>query len=559
MKSLESIDVERKAVEGTDARRLLFGAVLITVCLILMTFVVFLPVRYFGFVNYDDDDYIVNNSRLLAGLTAQNVSWAFTAKQTGNWHPLTWMSYMLDIDMYGVNPGAMHMTNVYLHVVNTILVFILFAIMTDAMWRSGFIAALFALHPMHVESVAWISQRKDVLSALFWILTMIAYVYYTRGPSYKRYFLTLLCFVLGLLSKPILVTLPLVLLLMDYWPLGRFNRLLCYKGTWAEGRDNTLHGVRSVFVEKIPFFILSALSSVITFYVQNEWGNVATTDLVSFKIRFGNAAIAYALYVMKMLVPMNMSCIYPLTDQLSVWQVVFAVFFISLACAFAVRERMRHPAIFVGCLWFLITLIPVIGIVQVGLQSMADRYTYIPYIGLFIVVVMGVPDKFLVRKALSVSLLALALVVLLLCAFIARRQVGVWYDNFTLFRHAAQVTSNNYIAHYNLATALTLIGSDNEAVYHYRKAVEFKRDYVNAYINLGIIALKYNNNAEALNSFKKALEFDPNLPLAYNGLGLVLKNEGKVQEAISYFQKAIELAPDFTGAYDNLKSLTQSR
>jgi len=385
----------------------------ICVFLILATLAVYWQVQHHAFVNYDDSFYVTDNRHIQEGLTLESVRWAFTTTYGGNWHPLTWLSHMLDHKLFGMNPGRHHLTSLILHVLNTLLLFLVFKKMTGDSWPSGFVAALFALHPLHVESVAWIAERKDVLSTFFWMLTMWSYIRYIERPATGRYLTALLFFSLGLMAKPMVVTLPFVLLLLDYWPLNRLQNQPSNAKITSQTKTDFLGLVR----EKIPFFILVEMSCVATFYAQNQAGAMVSLDSIPFIARFANAVLSYATYMGKMIWPSNLAVIYMYPEMVSWWQAAAAGLALASIFSAAFIFIKKKPYFAVGWLWFAGTLVPVIGLVQVGSQSMADRYTYIPLIGLFIVIAWGVPELVarLPRKKTWLTLLAaLTIAVLML-------------------------------------------------------------------------------------------------------------------------------------------------
>jgi len=386
------------------------------------------------FVNFDDDKYVTCNTHVQAGLTKESVSWALTSVDAKNWHPLTWLSHMLDIQVYGSNPAGHHLTNVLLHVLNTLLLFLALNRMTGHVWRGAFVAALFGVHPLHVESVAWVAERKDVLSAFFWMLTMLAYVRYVEMPKPGRYPLVLLSFALGLMAKPMLVTLPFVLLLLDYWPLDRLK----------------LHSWWKLVVEKTPLFVFAAASSIVTYIVQSKGGAIGILEHLSLGARISNAVVSYMDYIGKMFWPRNLAVFYPYpVHGPPIWEIVGAGAALVCVSILVIRAGGRRPYLPVGWLWYLGTLVPVIGLVQVGRQAMADRYSYVPLIGLFIIVAWGVPDLASRKRWILAVAAGPALSALMLCTWF---QVGVWRNNITFFEHALASTSDNYVAQNNLAS-----------------------------------------------------------------------------------------------------------
>ena len=526
--------------------------------LILSTLLVFQQVRNFDFINYDDKDYVYENPQVLNGLTGEGVIWAFTTNHTANWHPLTWLSLMLDCQLFGTNPGRMHLVNLLLHLANTLLILAMLREMTGALWRSAFVAAVFAIHPMHVESVAWIAERKDVLSTLFLLLTLAAYVSYVRRRGLARYVLTVLLFALGLLAKPMLVTLPVLLLLLDYWPLGRFDSHQTIKATSGQKRqplsahDKRLTLYRAI-IEKIPFIALSIVSSVITFLIQLESSAVAHIDALPLKDRIANVFLSYARYIGKLFWPQNLAVFYPFdVNSFAVWQVAMCVLLLLVISIFVIRFGRNQKYLPVGWFWFVTTLVPVIGLVQVGLQAFADRYTYIPYIGLFIMIAWGLPE-FLSKWPQRKIALGLSMVIILTTLGIcAHRQVSFWNNSFTLFSHAIEVTQNNYIAHNNLGVAYNSIGRYQDAVEAYKQTIRIKPDYAEAHYNLGVAYDKLSRGKDEIEAYKQAIKIKPDYAKAYYNLGVSYEDLGRHQDAIEAYKQTIRIKPDYADAYINL-------
>ncbi len=453
-------------------------------------------------VHHDDDDYVTGNPNVMKGLGIESAAWAFTHAHACNWHPLTWISHQWDVTRYGLDPRGHHLTSLILHGLNTLLLFLVISRMTGAVWRSAFAAALFGIHPLHVESAAWIAERKDVLSTLFMMLAIWAYIGYSRRPHPARYLLVVLLFILGLLSKPMVVTLPFVLLLLDYWPL---KRMVFAKHPPGKDENSSKKECPAfppkrpawLVLEKTPLFALSAASCAVTLIVQKEGGAVQGFPLLT---RISNALVAYVEYILKTIWPSRLSALYPHPEEsIPLWQAAAAAAFLIAATGlvfyFGRRFRpsgRRFPYLLVGWLWFIGTLVPVIGLVQVGNQAMADRYTYIPLIGLFLIAAWGIRDLFRQRAG---TLIALAAVCAL--AATARVQVGRWKDSPTLFRHALYVTENNYLAEHDLGMALILTGKPEEGVEHLRSAVRIKPGWGVAYVNLAMVQHCLGNHAEA--------------------------------------------------------------
>jgi tetratricopeptide (TPR) repeat protein len=503
--------------------------------LAVSTLLVFWQVRNFDFIDYDDNVYVYENQHVLNGLTEDGTIWAFTTGNASNWHPLIWLSLMLDCQLFGPGPGGFHLVNILLHIVNILLLFTVLKKMTGALWQSAFVAALFALHPMHVESVAWIAERKDVLSTFFWMLTLLAYFVYVSRPSVFRYIVTLAAFALGLMAKPMLVTLPFVLLLLDYWPLER-------KISWR------------LLVEKIPFFVLAVISSVITFLVQRSAGAVSDINVISLNYRITNVFLSYAQYIGKMFWPQNLAVFYPLHAAASFpfWQVAMYALLLLGISVFVVYLGRNRRYLMVGWFWFVGTLIPVIGIVQVGAQAYADRYTYVPYIGLFIMLAWYLPQllsKWAQRKIAFGLSMILILTTLGICA---SRQVSYWKNSVTLFSHALAATQNNYIAYHNLGFAYNDLGRQTEAIDAYKNAIRIRPDYAEAHYNLGIAYGRLGRHQEALDAYKQAICIKPNYADAHYGLGFEYGSLGRGTESIDAYKQTIKIKPDYVKAYYSL-------
>jgi tetratricopeptide (TPR) repeat protein len=421
--------------------------VFICAALSVLTLAIYYQVHTFDFVSYDDPNYVYRNLHVQAGITVGSVDWALTAGRSANWHPLTWLSHTLDWQLFGANAGGPHTVNLIFHIANTLLLFLVLTRMTNALWQSAFVAALFALHPLHVESVAWVSERKDVLSTFFWMLTMWAYLWYVRKPGAARYLLALLMFALGLTAKPMLVTLPFVLLLLDYWPLERIGAK--QQKTQGQERQRTLY--RLVY-EKVPFIVLSTASSIITLVVQQR--DQAVISLTSFplKYRIANAVISYAEYAKKMFWPSRLAVFYPHPgENVSVLYLIMSVVVLLAVTILVIRLAANHRYLVTGWFWYLGTLFPVIGLVQVGVQGLADRYTYVPLVGLFIMIAWGVPDllvKLRCRRIILACAAIAAVSAMSVCTFFQLRH---WKDTSTLLQHAIDVTEDNVVAINNLA------------------------------------------------------------------------------------------------------------
>jgi len=525
--------------------------ILICLFLVIAIIAVYWQVRNYPFVNYDDRPYVTQNQYVQDGLTVKSIGWCFTAVHSSNWHPLTWLSHMLDCQIYGMNPGQHHLTNVLFHILNTLLLFFVFKRMTKDLWQSGFVAALFALHPLHVESVAWVAERKDVLSTFFWIMTLWSYTRYVERSGFDRYLPVLLFFILGLMAKPMLVTLPFVLLLLDYWPLNRFQ---FKRSGYGNKSEQGLFPLALIW-EKIPLFVLSAASSVVTYLAQKSSGAVSPLFAIPFYIRIANAAVSYASYIGKMIWPNNLSVFYPYPKDILLWKIIGASFLFVAISVFVFMTLKTKPYFAVGWLWYIGTLVPVIGLVQVGLQAMADRYTYVPLIGIFIIVAWGVPDLVSKWRYKRSGLVAITTVVLAILMITSRFQVGYWSNSTTLFEHAINVTVDNSVAHVNLGEALAEHGDTEAAVRHFYKALRIKPDLVAPLLNLGVTLREKGKIDEAVNHFLKILRFKSDCVEAYYELGDTLKKKGDFAGAVKYYLEAIQIKPDQAKLYNNLGAM----
>jgi len=536
------------------------------------------PVNRHPFVNYDDDRYVTENPHVRNGLSWDTVSWAFTAEEQGNWHPLTWLSHALDYQLFRQNATGHHFTSLLIHAANAVLLFLLLIYATGRVGSSLFVAALFALHPINVESVAWVAERKNVLSTFFFVAALIAYCWYARKSDWRRYLVFTGLFVCGLMSKPMVITLPFVLLLLDYWPLGRIQ------GFPAGVPSVPQAPLSRLLVEKLPLLVLSAASAAITMQVQQAGGATRSTAQFSLGIRLENAVVAYAMYLWKMVWPSHLAPLYPHPgDSLPAWQVAISALVLLAVTVVVLRFRSRSYLL-TGWLWFLGTLVPVIGLVQVGDQAMADRYAYIPLIGIFVMLAWGAADLADSRQiGLSARMIPAACVLLAL-AFVTHRQLGYWSNNYELWTHALAVTDRNFIAQNNLGGALLLLGKPDEAYAHFQAAAEINpndpmsRSNLGAYLqehgklseamaqydrtisltsDPGLLAATYSNRGtayrklgedeKARESYDQALRLNPNQSNAYLGLGELLEKQNQLDDAIRNYSRSVELRPTTTG------------
>lgn len=513
----------------------------IALSLVLATLTVYLPVRHYPFIGFDDPGYVTENPRVTGGLSWAAVRWALTSGYFANWHPLTWISHMLDVQLFGMNSGAHHVTNLVFHVLNTLLLFFVLFRMTGFAGRSAAVAALFAVHPMHVESVAWIAERKDVLSTSFWLLTMWAYVAYTRKPGIRRYAVVLVLYALGLMSKPMLVTLPCALLLLDVWPLHRAVIGESPRRVWGR-----------LLYEKIPLFALAAASSVVTYLVQRGSGAVESLNRVPVSVRIANAILAYWTYLEKLFVPRGLGILYVYPSEILVGTVLLALGMLVGLSIVVLRLARTQPYLLVGWLWFLGTLVPVIGIVQVGKQPMADRYTYIPSIGLFVLVVWGSVDLLERSRVPRLASSVMAVVVIGAYTLAAQRQVEYWRSSVELWKHTIAVTGENYLAENNLGWDLDREHRPEEAIPHYLEAIRLSPGFIGGHTNLALALAEIGRGDEAIAQFEQALRLDPRNELVHLHLGFALTRSGRLDEAAAHFEEAIRLKPDYVEAHNGL-------
>jgi protein O-mannosyl-transferase len=519
----------------------------------LLAFAVFLPATLFEFNTYDDPDFVTANPHVQAGLTAEGFKWAWRSEVARNWHPVTMLTHMLDCELSGVRPGWPHLVNVLLHAANAALLFLVLSRMTQTLWRSAFVAALFAVHPLHVESVAWVAERKDVLSTLFWFLTLWAYARYADGVKFQRsnfkfYALTFVLLAIGLMCKAMLVTVPFVLLLLDYWPLRRTKRV----------------SIALLVAEKIPFMALSAALCVVTYSIQRRGGSVLSVNNLPMSFRVENAFVSYARYIGKMFWPENLAALYLRSGDWPVWGVVLAAALLVTVSSLAVWQGRRRPWLAVGWFWYLGTLVPVIGIVQAGMQTMADRYTYVPLIGLFIILAWGgweLAERWgAPRLAAGVAAGALAV-----CAALTLRQLTYWKNSETLFTRMIQATPNNYMAHYNLGNVYSRAGRTADAVTNYEAALQEEPNYADAHNNLGGILLDQKRYDEALAHYRAAARTNPdylhvfNLANALADAASARRDANQFAQAVAAYQQALQFNPNATEAHQNLGMTWQAQ
>ncbi len=570
----------------------------------------FWQVIHCDFVNFDDPLYVTDNIHVKSGITLRSIQWAFTTGDASNWHPLTWMSHMLDVQLFGLNPLWHHLTNLLFHIANTLLVFFLFHRMTKAPLKSAFVAALFAVHPLHVESVAWVAERKDVLSTFFWMLTTGAYVYYVELPSRFRYSVVVTFFVLGLLAKPMLVTLPFVLLLLDYWPLRRLqgagtgepgagsakqttsraqeplsaNKIKSSKkltdqiiappsvlvtlevSSPGPRHPGSVHSgasalsfrssvLRPLLQEKIPLIVFAALSCIVTYIAQKRGGSVVSFEGIPPGVRIANAFVSYIFYIGKTIWPNNLAVFYPHPGSLPLWQPLGAVLLLIAVTVLVIRTAKRLPYLTMGWLWFTGTLVPVIGIVQVGGQALADRYTYIPLIGLFIMAAWGIPD--LLKKwrhaqsPCKEALFASSSLVFLSLFIVTWTQVPYWRNDIALYDHSLKVAGPSDVILCNRGLAYGKLGNQRQAISDYDRAMEINPEYADVYNHRGIAYDRLGNQRQAISDYGRAIQINPEYADAYNNRGIAYDRLGDQRQAISDYDSAIEINPEYGDAYNN--------
>jgi tetratricopeptide (TPR) repeat protein len=521
---------------NTTSAKLIFGALLL-----VTTVSVYAQVAGYGFITVDDGIYVSQNNHVLAGLTAEGIGWAFTTTSTGNWHPLTWISLMADSQISGPNPSGYHGTNLILHLFNALLLFFLFQKLTASAGRSFLVAALFALHPMHVESVAWISERKDVLSTLFWLLGIWAYLRYCRKPTVGRYLAVAGALVMALMAKPMPVSFPFTLLLLDIWPLRRLS-----------AGNRTLHTLARLTLEKAPLFTIACVSCFVTFWAQKTAGAVAALDQFPVHLRIANALFSYISYIGKLLWPARLALFYPYqANLLQSWEIAACLIAFAGMTMYAIRALSSRPYLTFGWMWYVITLLPVIGLVQIGSQALADRYTYVPSLGIFTLIIWGLSDLLsrirqkypAVMRPLLWGPPAVACGLLLLLAVLAYRQAQFWKDDITAWEHAVAVTPANYFSEYNLTRAYDTQHRFDEALAHTRECIRLDPNRWEAYNNLAVLLINRRSYSEAESALRTALRINPQFPPARSNMGMLLCKLQRYDEGFRYNEEAVRLDP----------------
>jgi tetratricopeptide (TPR) repeat protein len=521
--------------------------IIVILVLVMLVLAVYWQVQNFEFINYDDNLYVTQNYLTQSGLTYHGIIKAFADTHTGNWHPLTMLSHMLDWQLFGTKACGHHWTSVIIHIFNAILLFLLFKTMTGALWRSAFIAALFAIHPINLESVAWIAERKNVLSTFFWILTMLCYVWYVKVPGWKRYLIVFFCFVLGLMTKAMLVTIPFVLLLMDFWPL---NRMTVHDQQESSITPFPVKKVKTSFLilEKIPFLMMAALFVWITVYAQKTVNAFSNPEVLPLFNRVTNAIVSYCLYMKKLFWPTDLAIFYPF-NPISVWKVSLAALFIIFVTIVACKYFKKYPYLIVGWFWYLGTMIPVIGLIQVGRQSMADRYAYVPLIGLFVMVAWTIPQisSKLRHGKIYISLTFIIFIIIMTVSSYAR--ISIWQNTTTLFENALRINPKNYFAYNLLGLEEADQGHHEKALQYYHMSLKMNPNNDQAYNNAGNVFLMLGKYQDAYSCYQKAILINDKQAMAYHNLGVLFALNNKADQAIIYFKKSLAIMPDYSNAH----------
>ena len=518
---------------------------------------VYLQVKDHQFINLDDDLYVTENKHVLTGLSIENMKWAFnfSEKDRTYWHPFTWVSHMMDVQLWGLNAGRHHLTNLFFHIMNAVLLFLVLRGITGAVWKSAFVASVFALHPVNVETVAWVAERKNLLSTFFWFLVMLTYLRYTIRPNLMRYLLMVACFIMGLLAKPMLVTMPFVLLLLDYWPLGRINLGQSSSGGSIKHGNSeifTLPGFLKsvVIIEKIPLILISIVFTYIPVLTLKYAETTVSFEKVPMGLRVTNALVSYIVYMEEALFPHRFAFYYPFPKVIPVWQPLGALIVLVIISVMVLFSCRRRPYLLIGWLWYVGTLVPVIGLMQAGIwPAFADRWTYVPLIGIYVMVTWGVAELVEKMRSKEIVLAALGGAVLCFLAIFTWVQTGYWKNNITLYSHALGVTKDNYVAHFNLAAALCKRGDFQGGNYHFSEVLKINPEFVPAHGGLGATLAKMGKYEEAIKQFNEVLKIDPNNVNAHYGLGFSLEQMGKYDEAIKEFSEVLKIDPNNADSY----------
>ncbi|HNQ66492.1 MAG TPA: tetratricopeptide repeat protein [Smithella sp.] len=518
-------------------------SILVILIIIAMVLYIYWPVQDYGFIYFDDDVYVTQNIHLQSGITTDGLRWAFTTTYFGLWNPLTWLSLMLDYRIFGLNAGGYHWTNVILHILNAVLLFFLLRILTGAEWRSAFVAALFAVHPINVESVAWIAERKNVLSTFFWMTTMLCYVWYAKRPGWKRYVPVLISFAMGLMSKPMLVTLPFVLLLIDYWPLNR--TAIAIEETTGHPLNLKKEKISFLIMEKIPLFILSAIVIFLTIGAPRTDQTIYTT----FAWRMGNVVFSYVAYLKNLFSPLDLH-VYYLSLSVPFWKLFACAVFLIFVTIFVCRYFKRHPYLPVGWFWYLGTFVPVIGFIQIADHTMADRYAYVPFIGIFMMIAWGGEKVFPKTVFLKKILIVLFILIIIFFAVTSRNQIKIWENTVTLFNHVIEKDPKNHLAYQVIGQEMAKRGEHEKALTYFDTALKIHPQFFPAYSNKALVLKKMGKHDEAMKNFETAGRLNKNSPELFYNLSFIYLEEGNYEESLQYALKAIRIKPDYEEAYN---------
>ena len=512
----------------------------------IIILILYIDVINYDFVNYDDDTYILNNINIHNGLTLKSIKWAFTNFYVSNWHPVTWLSHMLDIQLFGLKPGWHHFTNLLIHIINTICLFLILYKMTNEIWKCAFVAIIFGIHPLHVESVAWISERKDVLCVLWAFISIIFYVEYIKQKNINYYFFSLFFYVISLMSKAMMVTLPLVLLIFDFWPLMRIEQNNIFSIFFER---------KQIIIEKIPFFIFSFIVSIITFFAQYQGGAINLNKTLTFIDKINNAFISYIIYVSKTIWPLNLSVLYPhYIENIHIWKIVTCILLFITVFILVIKNYKKHSYLFAGFFIFIITLIPVIGIVQIGYQAFADRYMYFPILGLLIIITWGFTDLLKDYKFKKSVYILTSLLLISIYAFICFFQIKTWKNSETLFENALNISDKHYVIHLNYGQALDNAGKIKQAIFHYKEAYKINDNYKIA-SNIAHAYCDINDFVNSEKYYKIALKKNYESEYSHNNFALMLAKNKRYQEAVFHFIEAIKFKNDFIEAHNNLADI----
>jgi tetratricopeptide (TPR) repeat protein len=525
---------------------------LLILALAILTLATYWQSQHYEFIDYDDQIYITNNYLVRSEISLKSIAGTFKEVHThhGHWHPLTMLSHMLDWQLFGANAGGHHWTNVIIHVFNTTLLFLLFRMMTGAIWRSAFVAALFAIHPINVESVAWIAERKNVLSTFFWLLTMICYARYVKAPGWKRYLTVLICFVLGLMSKVMLVTLPFVLLLMDYWPLNRTT--ICAQAEQSIPSAFVRKERLSVLIlEKIPLVIIAMVFIGLALYAAQAGSAFSSLESFSFSNRITNTIVSYVLYIKKLFWPTDLAVFYP-RSIIPFWQALLAAIVLIAVTLLVCKNFRKYPYLVVGWFWYLGTFIPVIGLVQVGDQSMADRYAYVPFIGLFVIIAWLIPQTLSKLRYSKTYTFSISIILIIIFTISAYFQIGLWKNTKTLFEDAIKINPENYTAYNILGSDEAGKGNHEKALRYYEMSLKINPKYARGYSNTGNSFLALGKYWEANDYYEKAIAINDKLDIAHYNLGVLKLLMNRPHDAVAHFNKALAITPDFINARFNL-------